>query len=188
MIELVLLVPFMVIIAVCGVEFTRCLRHRKMAQALSKEIANTVFRECASLRTLQMSSCIQDARGLVQEMAVRIAPGSHVAVTAYVHSVMPGAAIPGLGTVFEAHAPDPLHRAGLPNNCRRGILCANMPGALVNPSSWSLLRSHGVVVVGEAFVQYRPLMGPIASLFGYAARNDSNNPSQTGFFMDAIIL
>ena len=186
LLELVLLVPMMIIVAVCGVEFTRCLRYMKVAQGLSKEVANGVFRECASLRTLRMSSCIHDAQILMTDIAQRIAPGSHTHVTVYVSSAEPANPVPTTYTLFEAHSPDPRRTNDMPTTCRGGNLCSDLPGPLVMGNDWYLVRSHGAVVVGEAFVQYRPLMGPVASLFGYSPRTDK--PGEPGYFTDATIL
>ena len=51
----------------------------------------------------------------------------------------------------------------------------------------NVLMNQGLLVFGEAFVEYQPLMGPIAHLFGYAARSGPNAGGR-GFFTDATVI
>ena len=71
-VECALLIPLILMIAMCGAEFTRCLRAVKIAQALSEEAANLAYRECSSLRTLQVTRCLEDAQQQVSAFALTI--------------------------------------------------------------------------------------------------------------------
>ena len=48
------------------------LRAVKIAQALSEEAANLAYRECSSLRTLQVTRCLEDAQQQVSAFALTI--------------------------------------------------------------------------------------------------------------------
>ena len=128
LLELLLLIPIMVIVAVCGVEFTRCMRYLKIAQALSKEAANTAFRECGSLRSLQMSNCLEMVESQMTPIAKLMSGGpasvatnvSHVNLTVFVapqHASI--ATVPaeggGTDTFYSARFPDDRGPVRLPN-------------------------------------------------------------------------
>jgi Flp pilus assembly protein TadG len=188
-VECALLIPMILMIAMCGAEFTRCLRAVKIAQALSEEAANLAYRECSSLRTLQVTRCLEDAQQQVSAFALTIdnvgprnADSSYVWIKVFVNN-------PGNAPYFAESRPAGVNPTG---NCRgrdqitntRPVQCAVLPDRVV-PNSF--IASQNVVVVAVAFVRYYGI-GPIARLFGYSPGTGTIGANGTGFFNDTTII
>ena len=188
-VECALLIPLILMIAMCGAEFTRCLRAVKIAQALSEEAANLVYRECSSLRTLQVTRCLEDAQQQVSAFAltidnvgVRDANSSYVWIKVFVNN-------PGNAPYIADSKPAGVNPSG---SCRgrdlssntRPVQCADLPDHSV--TAGTVLSDQGVVVVAVAFVRYYGI-GPIARLFGYSPGTGTIT-NGLGFFNDTTII
>ena len=195
MIECILVFPLILLIAICSVEFTRCLRAIKIAQSLSREMASAVFRECASVRDLRNTTCLQDIQTQFNNMAVTIdnrgnanGESSFVMATVFVRE----------GDVnYQAVTTDPSQLAvprswpacckifaETAGSCTDATSCQGVPNRIAADvgSRGSTLRAfYNVLVVGQAFVRHKSLLAPVANLFG--SYNEASR-----YFSDATVI
>ena len=87
LLELTLFVLIILLIGFSGFELTASLKHRKMAISLSRELANTVYRECSDAYQIDKTGCLGNIHTNMQNFAQTLAPLSYVAVSVYSYDV-----------------------------------------------------------------------------------------------------
>ncbi|HQH27159.1 MAG TPA: TadE/TadG family type IV pilus assembly protein [Oligoflexia bacterium] len=184
LIEFAFVVPILFLVIFGSVEVSRALYHMQIAASLSREAASLVYRDCVgdpagdpvranqvnALTGVQfreeMDNCIEGRRAAIQQVAMRLARGSVITVTAYRHVPAAGTT-PGSAEQFPA-APDPTEFGWHDKN----------NGIIKSAKSAAPLNARGYVVVGEAFIHFDTAFAPIWQLLGGAPQH----------FYDAIVL
>lgn len=167
LLEATLIIPIIITIAFAGIEFTRSMRHAKIAMSLSREAANLVFRECSDRFSLNNTQCLRSKQLELDGFAESLVPGAEVIVTVYItQETKPGTSI----ALPELRARQPQQPSA--NSNPQFVTRLNAPP--------TFLSDEHTVVIAEAYVPYSPLISGISGFFRF-------NP-QLGAFYDATTI
>jgi hypothetical protein len=149
LLELVLILPMLIFIAVLGVEFARQLRYTKIAMGLSKEAANLAYRECADIKTMVTTPCLQMVEAKMSRFADNIVPGATIRVAVSINDGV---------------------------NTYERILPAAGPGCTAAGGLTALANVHQVAVCGRSRVPYNPLIRFLNRLLHFSFTAGRCNP------------
>lgn len=167
LVELSFLLPVVFLFIFAGVEFSRTLRVKILAQNLSRELANTLVRECVGYTTeVDTESCIDRFQSSISAVANGLVPG-----TVVYGSIFRADPTTGNPTVFcQNNAPTPANP--FPSKVKIGLTgCGTL-----DPAATDLAASLGTTAVAgraqaicaaEVYIPYVAILGFIPGYFQY---------------------
>ncbi len=171
--EFAIVLPLLLGFALAGLELSRSLRYTQLASTLSREIGSVAYRECTSMSARDTRTCLQGVYDRFITFGQSLVPGTLLAVSAYEYDKDTGeirrvgiaplaAATPG--------ATDNPSRFTVPNGVPINGVAGSLTGnAIAGAITQQVLQDHRVVVIGEALVPFRPIVGSVPgvlTLFG----------------------
>ena len=181
-IELALIMPLFVAVALVGLEISRALSYSQAAVSLSREAASRAFRKCGSdwsadtanaAKMLKVRNCLEKQEAALEQFANRAFPGTEVILTIFRYGA-PGAAVTCTAGNMNAGFTR-VSRAGT-GTYQTTFLFKNNVG-VYDPalSTGSAIRGIDtqtacltrVIVAAEVYIPYSSVSGRGASLFSY---------------------
>lgn len=162
-IEFAMVISIFLIIAFVGFELSSCMKQRRLAMSLSKEIANAVYRECPDIidrqgqeacldsrvqQIIALSKIITDGVAIKVKIKWHESTGRNTARGCDSRLAIPCVPIdPNTGTTFGGYQfeADPPRFAGNVAGTGRGL---------------------DLMVISEVVVKYKPVITSVAQLFG----------------------
>jgi hypothetical protein len=190
--ELALILPVIMLISFASLEVARAFDHWEAASILSREIARTVFQECSGRSDAQ--NCLdvaeskygnQTLRQQIEGFARRLMPDARLVVSIYKYD-------PATSTysrlALSPSTADPDITMSRPYVSKFDLDGNSFEYPSVPTGSTSVddvLKASRVIVIGEAFIPYAPVIGPIS--FGWLTfRNPTGRIGQ--FFYDVTVI
>lgn len=161
-IELLIIIPLILFLALVIVEYTRALRASKLAVTLSREAVNYLYRECADLAQIPAASsptCLNQIRTDLQNFAHALVDGTQIEVAIYLNE-------PGTSTVTSFIEPP--------------SFVPQLTPTQIN----ALATNHSVLAVSRSFVPYQPMIRFIPAYFF----NFQISANAQGGFSDETVL
>lgn len=160
LIELAFVLPLMFAFLFVGIEYTRSLRVKILTQNFTREVANTLNRNCLGLDTdADIQTCINNNRDVLASTAQNLVPGTRIYAGLYYNNG-PKLICNNTGDIPNSTYPSRIKGAGL--NC--GVL--DTVAANVLDVSAIMTAARKVVVV-EMVSPYQQVLGFVPGLFSY---------------------
>lgn len=155
LIELAVILPFLLLLFFGAVDLVRMFQARQIMTALSRESANTVFRECLELDGQVLTDCIGDVWNRLTQVSGIALPGTRVVISLYRWS---GTTSTATRIAYCDSSPPPTPSGcdvdGI-NNSR--FTAASFPAG--NTPLTVMIRETERLAVGEVFYTYQPMFG-----------------------------
>lgn len=172
LVELSFLLPVVFLFIFAGVEFSRTIRLKILAQNLSRELTNTLMRECVGYRTddtAAIRDCINRYQATIGNVANTLAPGSRVYGSIYrtgptrvcqTNAPLPGNFLAGTTETFPSR---------FSTNCTFGgpFTLDSSANQVDLTASGGSLEKAGIVCAAEVYIPYTAILGFIPGYFRY---------------------
>jgi hypothetical protein len=151
----VIVLPIALMVLCLALEVGRCLETIQMASTLSREAASIGFRECAADRAPKTEYCLQQVSEIVQTYAQSVAAGAAVSVSVYAYDTANGTMA---RAVWNSDPAYPTRYAWNDST----IIGTSGAAPDLYPD---LHTEQRVVVIGEAFIPFAPMLPGISHAF-----------------------
>lgn len=152
MLELALALPIVLIISFVSIETARSLRYVQVASTLSREVASLAYRDCVGDKDEKLMFCLRNVRDEVLGYANNLIGGSEVIVSMYTYD---GTTAKD-ETSYEAGESSQYTLAGT---------------AISGLTDTNFLTNQRIVVIGEVYIPYEPLVPRLSSAFNLGAKD-----------------
>lgn len=171
MLEFVVILPLLLGLSIAALELSRSLRHAQLASTLSREVASIAYRECTNLPPPETMSCLEQIATPLTDFAQRLIPNSLVIVSVYALDDSSGVEVLQRRGIFPLQASDgTVGVSQTKNSITNGVAMDGVQGSQqgttfsgVVEEEW--VREHRMVVIGEAYVPFVPVLPFAGGLF-----------------------
>lgn len=182
MLEFLIVLPLLLGLVAAGLEFSRSLRYYQSATALSRELTNIAYRECANRPPLDTMVCLERVRAPLQIGGSKLVQGLELVVSMYEFDEPTGTyrrlGVSPLNASTGASGVSQTKFAIAGGTTLDGVAGALTGTGLIGRLNQTTLQRHRVVAIGEAFVPYSPVIRMVLGTFS----------AESGILYDAAIL
>lgn len=170
LLELTIIIPLLLLLIVCGVEYARCLRAQQKINSIVREVGGAAFRSCSEENTQSdFQICIErDVFGPIRNYYQNVVPGAEFIISLYRWDNAPTSPTPTSADYVEGplSVKEP-SATSVDSKIKREMFISGSASA-PDPLPADLLRDHSILVYAEVFYSYTPIIGPIAGIFNYS--------------------
>jgi len=165
LVELILIVPFVLILVGGAVEFSRLMRAYATLNSVSREIVGAAYRECINQTPAAMNGCLQQVFNLANSTSTadNMLPNFTMILTVYESATPPPPPAP---QIFAAQLGQFTNNTS-PDAPPSKINISNFDPAL-SPARRDLLLHQVRLLYGEIYYPYNSIIGRLADLFNYS--------------------
>lgn len=154
LVEFALILPIMILLTFGVLELLHATNVAKIAAQLSREAANTTFRECSIITDVNIAQgCVTDRRNEFQQWAINhIDPNTRIIISIYATSPVVPPAVPVLTKL---------------NGTTDATYTSRFTAAPAGFTPAVLALSGQPIYVAEVFIPYTPVVGNIPKIFPF---------------------
>jgi hypothetical protein len=158
-----MVLPLLILIASCGLEFARALKLSQIATSLSRELTGVAYRECAATHGPVVTAmddpefCLETVVSDVKRRTQGLVPNAGFVVTLYNSDPLSGA----VNGWSRAQGPSP----GAPPGSRFSPERMSAPDSELGQA----LTAYRIMIVGEVYLPYSPIFNTLPAFFNNAS-------------------